>query len=301
MVEFHQAADSFISSLRLERGLAQKTIEAYSSDLVHLSEFLAIREIGLSQLSPEHLHDFMASARDIGIGPRSQARMLSAVKAFCRFLTLEGMLPVNPAEHIPAPKLDRSLPDILSLDEIEAMEEAIDLDKPEGLRNLAIVEMLYGSGLRVSELCELRISRLNMKQGWVLIEGKGSKQRMVPVSPRSVELCGTWLSQRKVLNIAPADRDILFLNRRGKRLSRVMVFYIIRNLATLAGIGKRVSPHTLRHSFATHLLEGGASLRAIQEMLGHESLQTTEIYIHLDRTLLRAELLRCHPHYKYGQ
>lgn len=290
--------DSFLTSLRLERGLARNTIEAYASDLDHLVEFLDAKGVGISELSADLLHGFMASLRDLGIGPRSQARLLSALKAFCRFLTLEGKLEEDPAEHIEAPKLDRTLPDVLSIQDIDSMEREIDFEKPEGLRNLAIIEMLYGSGLRVSELCNLRISRMNLDEGWVIIEGKGSKQRMVPMSPRSVDLNREWLEQRKYLDIANGDNDILFLNRRGRRISRVMVFYIIRDLAAAAGIGKRVSPHTLRHSFATHLLEGGASLRAIQEMLGHESLQTTEIYVHLDRSRLREELLRCHPHAK---
>lgn len=288
--------DSFLTSLRLERGLARNTIEAYASDLSHLVEFMEVKGVGFSELSADLLHEFMASLRDMGIGPRSQARLLSALKAFCRFLTLEGELELDPAEHIDSPKLDRRLPDVLSIHDIDAMEREIDFDKPEGLRNLAIIEMLYGSGLRVSELCDLRISRMNLDEGWIIIEGKGSKQRMVPMSPRSIDLNREWLEQRKYLDIAHGDADILFLNRRGRRLSRVMVFYIIRDLAAAAGIEKRVSPHTLRHSFATHLLEGGASLRAIQEMLGHESLQTTEIYIHLDRSRLREELLRCHPH-----
>lgn len=252
--------------------------------------------IGVSDLKADHLHTFMATLRDLGIGARSQARMLSAVRAFCRFLKAEGLVETDPGLKIESPKLSRTLPDVLSVDDINAMEKAIDFGKAEALRNLAIMEMLYGSGLRVSELCDLRISRLNLDEGWVIVEGKGSRQRMVPVSPRSVELNREWLADRQRLDIAKQDVDLLFLNRRGHRLSRIMVYNIVRSLAETAGVGKRVSPHTLRHSFATHLLEGGASLRAIQEMLGHESLQTTEIYVHLDRRRLREELLRCHPH-----
>lgn len=288
--------DSFLTSLGLERGLSRHTVEAYASDLRHLDAFMEEQAIGVSDLKADHLHTFMATLRDLGIGARSQARMLSAVRAFCRFLKAEGLVETDPGLKIESPKLSRTLPDVLSVDDINAMEKAIDFGKAEALRNLAIMEMLYGSGLRVSELCDLRISRLNLDEGWVIVEGKGSRQRMVPVSPRSVELNREWLADRQRLDIAKQDVDLLFLNRRGHRLSRIMVYNIVRSLAETAGVGKRVSPHTLRHSFATHLLEGGASLRAIQEMLGHESLQTTEIYVHLDRRRLREELLRCHPH-----
>lgn len=287
----------FGNHLRLERGLASNTIEAYASDLAHLGFYLDNNGIAIESLSADDIHNFMASLRDIGIGARSQARLLSAVKAFCRYLLVEGVIDSDPAARIETPKLDRTLPDVLSVEEIDAMENAIDPDSNEGLRNLAIMELLYGSGLRVSELCDVRISRMSLDEGWLLIEGKGSKERMVPLSPRSISLIREWLTERSAMTPKKGDGDILFLNRRGGRLSRVMIFYIVRDLAERAGIGKKVSPHTLRHSFATHLLEGGASLRAIQEMLGHESLSTTEIYVHLDRSRLRAELLRCHPHF----
>ncbi len=284
--------------LRLERGLASNTIEAYASDLAHLGFYLESNGIAIESLTPDDIHNFMASLRDIGIGARSQARLLSAVKAFCRYLLAEEVIETDPAANIETPKLDRTLPDVLSVEDIDAMENAIDPDSNEGLRNLAIIELLYGSGLRVSELCDVRISRMNLDEGWLLVEGKGSKERMVPLSPRSVSLIRQWLAERSAMTPKKGDGDILFLNRRGGRLSRVMIFYIVRDLAERAGLGKKVSPHTLRHSFATHLLEGGASLRAIQEMLGHESLSTTEIYVHLDRSRLRTELLRCHPHFR---
>lgn len=208
------------------------------------------------------------------------------------------VIDADPSALLESPNIGRHLPDVLDVEEIDAMIAAIDFSKEEGLRNQAIVETLYGSGLRVSELTDLRISRIDMEQGYALVEGKGSKQRIVPLSPASMSLIQEYMPQRARLNIKPGNGDILFLNRRGAAMTRVMVFYIIRDLARAAGIQKKVSPHTLRHSFATHLLEGGANLRAIQEMLGHESIATTEIYIHLDRTRLRDELLTHHPHYR---
>ncbi|MBD5306231.1 MAG: tyrosine recombinase XerD [Bacteroides sp.] len=285
----------YLEYLRLERALASNTIQAYGIDLWHLRCYLEDHRCSLKEVTPEDLHNFLATLRDLGLGPRSQARLLSAVKGFFRFLHISGYLPSDPSLTVESPRLPRSLPDLLSVEEIDRMAAALDPDKEETPRNLAILEMLYGSGLRVSELTGLRISRMNLEEGWVLVDGKGSKQRMVPLSPRSIELTRDWLAIRSMMEPKPGDADILFLNRRGGRMSRVMIFYIIRQIALDAGIDHKVSPHTLRHSFATHLLEGGASLRAIQEMLGHESLSTTEIYVHLDRGRLREELLRCHP------
>ena len=209
--------------------------------------------------------------------------MIAGIRAFFRFLRMEKKIERDPSELLESPRLGRTLPDVLSVAEIDAMTAAIDPSREESLRNRAIIETLYGSGLRVSELVDLRLSRLNLKDGFLIVEGKGSKQRLVPVSPVAAELILDYLEQRIRGPIKPGNSDILFLNRRGAALSRVMVFYIVRDLAAAAGIEKKVSPHTLRHSFATHLLEGGANLRAIQEMLGHESIATTEIYIHLDR------------------
>ena len=240
----------------------------------------------------------LCTLRDIGIQPRSQARMIAGIRAFFRFLRMEKKIERDPSELLESPRLGRTLPDVLSVAEIDAMTAAIDPSREESLRNRAIIETLYGSGLRVSELVDLRLSRLNLKDGFLIVEGKGSKQRLAPVSPVAAELILDYLEQRIRGPIKPGNSDILFLNRRGAVLSRVMVFYIVRDLAAAAGIEKKVSPHTLRHSFATHLLEGGANLRAIQEMLGHESIATTEIYIHLDRSRLRRELLEHHPHYR---
>lgn len=288
----------FSNFLLLERGLSGNTLESYHTDVIHLLEFLEERELSLTDVDTDALHQFLCTLRDLGISPRSQARMLSGIRAFFRFLRLEGYTDTDPCELLEAPRFGRTLPDILSVEDIDSMIAALDPGKDETPRNHAIIETLYGSGLRVSELVELRMSRVNLDEGYVIITGKGNKQRLVPLSPESIRLIREYLPIREHLKIKPDSSDILFLNRRGGMMTRVMVFYVIRDSAAAAGIIKRVSPHTLRHSFATHLLEGGANLRAIQEMLGHESISTTEIYIHLDRSRLRSELMEHHPHYK---
>lgn len=287
---------AFTDYLGLERGLSSNTLEAYGRDLMHLRGFLASEGISPLTATANDLHRFMATLHDLGIAPSSQARVLCGIRAFFHFLLIDGRREDDPAEILEPPRLDRTFPEVLSVSEIDAMEQSLDAGKAETLRNIAIIELLYGSGLRVSELTEARLSRLNLDEGWLIVEGKGSKQRIVPVSGRCTDLIRMYLADRAELPVKPGEGDLLFLNRRGSRLTRVMVFLIIKQAAALAGIDKTVSPHTLRHSFATHLLEGGASLRAIQELLGHESLSTTEIYVHLDRTRLRAELMRCHPH-----
>lgn len=281
--------------LRLERNYSENTIEGYLHDVALLGEFLDGKGRDIKAVEEADLHEFLATLRDMGIGVRSQARVIAGIRGFFRYLRLEGVLEANPAELLDSPRLPLHLPEVLSVEEIDAMIKAIPADKKESLRNETIIEMLYGSGLRVSELVDLRISRFNFTEGFVIVEGKGSKERVVPVSPRAMELIRLWMDQRQQLDIAPADSDILFLNRRGRRLTRVMVFYIVRDLASLAGIKRKISPHTLRHSFATHLLEGGANLRSIQELLGHESVTTTELYVHLDRRHLRATLEQYHP------
>ncbi len=291
----------FEAYLRLERSLSPNTADAYLVDTAHLMEYLEERNLTLMEVTEQDLHLLLATLRDLGISARSQARMIAGLRAFFKFLRLEGYIMFDPSELLESPQLPRHLPDVLSIGEIDAMIAAIPQGKDESLRNEAIIETLYGSGLRVSELVDLRISRISLDDRLMIVEGKGSKQRMVPMSPSSVELIREYLPERDRLNIKPAGRDVLFLNRRGAPLSRVMVFYIIRDLAALAGIQKKVSPHTMRHSFATHLLEGGANLRAIQEMLGHESIATTEIYLHLDRSRLRRELLEHHPRYRPSQ
>lgn len=288
----------FEAYLRLERSLSPHTANAYLVDAGHLLEYLDSRSLTLTEATEQDLHLLLSTLRDIGISPRSQARLIAGIRAFFKFLRLEGYIQTDPSELLESPQLARHLPDVLSLEEIDAMIDAIPAGKEESLRNHAIIETLYGSGLRVSELTDLRISRISLDDRLMIVEGKGSKQRMVPMSPSSVDLIRQYLPERDRLNIKSAGQDVLFLNRRGAPLSRVMVFYIIRDLAALAGIQKKVSPHTMRHSFATHLLEGGANLRAIQEMLGHESIATTEIYLHLDRSRLRRELLEHHPRYR---
>lgn len=290
--------EEFESYLTLERGMSGNTREAYVRDVRHLMEFLASKGIRPEEAEESDLHEFLCTLRDMGIGARSQARMISGVRSYFNFLRLTEVAESNPTDLLESPRLGRHLPEVLSVEEIDMMIDMIPDDKEESLRNRAIIETLYGSGLRVSELTDARLSRLNMDDGFMIVEGKGSKQRIVPVSPTALHLIREYLPQRSRLRIRPDAHDIIFLNRRGAPLSRVMVFYIVRDLAAAAGIMKTVSPHTLRHSFATHLLEGGASLRVIQELLGHESLETTEIYVHLDRSRLRSELLEHHPHYR---
>lgn len=290
--------EEFESYLTLERGMSDNTRQAYLSDVCHLMEFIDEKGIKPEETTEADLHEFICTLRDLGIGPRSQARILSGIRSYYNFLKLSDFIEKNPTELLESPRLGRHLPEVLSTEEIDLMIGQIPDDKDESLRNHAIIETLYGSGLRVSELIDARLSRLNMDDGFLIVEGKGSKQRIVPISPASLTLIKEYLPQRARLNVRQDSQDIIFLNRRGGRMSRVMVFYIIRDLAAAAGIVKKVSPHTLRHSFATHLLEGGASLRVIQELLGHESLETTEIYVHLDRSRLREELLAHHPHYR---
>ncbi|MBD5288984.1 MAG: tyrosine recombinase XerD [Bacteroides sp.] len=290
--------EDFKNYLGLERGLSANTSENYAVDVTHLITFAEAHSLSLADITESDLHQLLASLRDMGIQPRSQARLISGIRSFFKFLRIEGYIETDPTALIEFPYLGRTLPDVLSVEEIDAMIAAIDYDKNEALRNETIIETLYGSGVRVSELTGLRISRLYLEEGYMRIEGKGNKQRLVPLSPRAISLLKEYLEQRGRLSIKPGNEDILFLNRRGAAMTRVMIFYVVRDLAAAAGINKTVSPHTLRHSFATHLLEGGANLRAIQEMLGHESIATTEIYVHLDRSRLRSELLEHHPHYR---
>lgn len=281
----------------LERGLSANTLDCYSRDVAHLLQYLDGAAITLSEADTSDLSAFLAFLEEMGIRASSRARAASAMKSFFRFLRLEGYIASDPTELLAAPQRDDTLPDVLSVEEIDAMVASIDLSKPEGERNRAILETLYGSGLRVSELCGLRLSRLNFDEEYAAVEGKGNKQRLVPLSPVAIDAIREYLPQRNSLDVKRGAEDIVFLNRRGAALTRVMIFYIVRDLAALAGIARKVSPHTLRHSFATHLLEGGANLRAIQEMLGHESIATTEIYLNLDRSHLRSELMAHHPHF----
>ena len=286
----------YSAHLLVERGMSRNTLDAYVGDVGHLLRFLDAEGVELTQVTPQLLHTFVATLHDVGIQPRSQARIVSGVKSFFKFLMLEGVVTSNPTLQLPTPKTGRHLPDVLTLQEIDAMIGAIDMSKPEGQRNRAIIETLYGCGLRASELVNLRLSQVLPDEECVIVTGKGDKQRMVPISSVALEQIALYLEQtRSHQEVKRGSEDILFLNRRGAKLTRVMIFYIVKQLCELAGVRKTISPHTLRHSFATHLLEGGANLRAIQQMLGHESITTTEVYLHIDRNLLRDEILSHHP------
>ncbi|MDE6218590.1 MAG: tyrosine recombinase XerD [Muribaculaceae bacterium] len=297
-MENRRILEGFQSWLTLERGMSANTIKGYLRDARHLADHLAENGRQLDEATEEDIRSLLADLHDMEISQRSTARILAGLRSLYRYLRLERLIETDPTLLIEGPQPGRTLPDVLSVEEIDAMTAAIDRNKDSALRNEAIIETLYGSGLRVSELTDLRLPLLNLEEGYTIVEGKGSKQRIVPISPRAVVLIESWLEERSRLPVKDKDSDILFLNRRGGRMSRVMIFYIVKELAELAGIKKKVSPHTLRHSFATHLLEGGANLRVIQTLLGHESIATTEIYLHIDRSHLRHELLAHHPHYR---
>lgn len=284
--------------LMLERGLSRNTREAYLTDTSKLLNYLGSEGIKLRDADLSTLHAFVASLYDIGVSSRSQARIISGVKSFFRFLKSEGYIETNPTLLLEGTGKHRHLPEVLRIDEIDSMIESIDLTKPEGQRNRAIIETLYSCGLRVSELVDLEISSIYAAEQYVIVRGKGDKERLVPISENALREIALYMEQRAALPIKRGEENILFLNRRGHRLTRVMIFYIIKDLAARAGIRKTISPHTLRHSFATHLLEGGANLRAIQQMLGHEDIGTTEIYLHVDRSRLRQEILMHHPRNK---
>lgn len=295
---YPELISDYAAYLRLQRGLAENTLLGYEVDIRHILDFCEEKAIPLASLDADGIHTLLSGLRDLGIGPRSQARIISGGRSFFKFLRMEGYIHADPFELIELPYLGRKLPDVLTVEEIDAMVAAIDPSKNEALRNEAIVETLYGSGLRVSELVSLRLNALFLDEGYMRVTGKGSKTRLVPLSDRSAELIRNYLPLRQLQNIKPGNENVLFLNRRGAMLTRNMVFIIIRDLAKAAGIDKTISPHTLRHSFATHLLEGGANLRAIQELLGHETIATTEIYVHLDRSRLRRELIEHHPRFR---
>lgn len=281
--------------LKLERSLSPNTCEAYQTDVAKLLSFLSVEGVRVKDVTLDTLETFVATLHDVGIQLRSQARIVSGVRSFFRFLLMDNYLDSDPGELLVTPKIGRRLPEVLTVDEIDRIIAAVDMDKPEGQRNRAIVEMLYSCGLRVSELCGLKLSDLNFDEGFIRVEGKGGKQRLVPVSPRAVKEVNFWLMDRCHGRIKPGHEDYVFLARWGNAISRIMVFHLVKELAREAGITKPISPHTFRHSFATHLLEGGANLRAIQAMLGHESIGTTEIYTHIDRNMLRAEIIEHHP------
>ena len=285
----------YVQYLKLEKSLSSNTLDAYQTDLKKLLHFLEGENLTFSDVMLEHLQQFTAGLHDIGIHPRSQARILSGIKSFFHFLRLADYRKDDPSELLEGPKIGFKLPEVLTVEEIDNIIATIDLSKNEGQRNRAMLETLYSCGLRVSELCGLKLSDLYFDEGFIKVEGKGGKQRLVPISPRAIKEIKYWLLDRSRLPIKKGAEDIVFLARRGNPISRIMVFHIIKELAVQAGITKNISPHTFRHSFATHLLEGGANLRAIQCMLGHESIATTEIYTHIDRNMLRSEIIEHHP------
>ena len=281
--------------LKLEKGYSANTLDAYMRDVDKLFRYLAVEQVDVLDVKLEDLEHFAAFISDLGIGPRSLARFLSGVRQFYRFLVIDGYLEVDPTELLESPKQPDHLPEVLSTAEVDLLEQAIDLSKWEGHRNRAIIEVLFSCGLRVSELTNLKLSNLYIEEQYIRVMGKGSKERLVPISPRALDELNYWFADRNVMKIKPGEEDYVFLNRRGQHLTRTMILIMIKRYAVEAGIKKTISPHTLRHSFATSLLEGGADLRAIQAMLGHESIGTTEIYTHIDTSTLRQEILEHHP------
>lgn len=288
-------AKAYQRYLKLERNFTANTVDAYMRDLQKLVDYLHAEGIDPVEVKLEDLQHFAASLHDIGISPRSQCRILSGVRAFYRFLFVDGWVDSDPSELLESPQIGEHLPEVLSTEEVDILEKAIDLSKWEGHRNKAIIEVLFSCGLRVSELVNLKLSNLYLDEEFLRVEGKGRKERLVPISPRAIKELGYWFDDRCRMDIKPGEEDYVFLNRRGAHLTRTMILIMIKRLAEEAGIHKTISPHTLRHSFATALLEGGADLRAIQAMLGHESIGTTEIYTHIDTHTLREEILNHHP------
>jgi len=298
-MSWDSAIADFLTYLRLEKSLGKRTLTAYGSDVDKLRRFME-GEYSLppQQVEHRHLEHFLAHTCDLGLNSRSQARVLSGVKAFFKYLLLDDAIAANPTQQISGPKLGRKLPDTLSVEEVEKIIAAVDLSKPEGHRNKAMLEMLYSCGLRVSELVSLQLSNIYLDKKFLRVIGKGNKERLVPIGSKAIGALEQYLEGRRTAPVKREHDNVVFLNRRGARLTTVMVFLIVKDLAAKAGITKSISPHTFRHSFATHLVEGGADLRAVQEMLGHESITTTEIYTHLDREYLREAILLYHPRAK---
>lgn len=290
---------SYYSHLLLEKSLSKNSISAYMDDLSKLLNFISLIPKKPEEVVLEDLQEFLVELSEMGIHSRSQARIISGIKSFYRFLLLEEIVIQDPTELLEAPKIGLKLPEFLTIDEINRIIGVIDLSQPEGQRNRAILETLYSCGLRVSELTSLRFPDLYLDEGFIKVEGKGGKQRLVPISPVAIKEIRNYLIDRHLIKVKKGHEDILFLSRRGTTLSRIMIFHMIKQYTEAAGVKKIVSPHTFRHSFATHLLEGGANLRAIQQMLGHEKITTTEIYTHIDRDYLRSEILEHHPRNKF--
>ena len=284
--------------LKLEKALSDNTVHAYVADVVKLFQFLKEEDINPFDATLENLETFSASLRDVGIQPRSQARILSGIRSFYHYLIMDDYLQADPSELLESPQLGLHLPEVLTIEEIDTLIDSIDLSSDEGQRNRAILETLYSCGLRISELCNLKLSDLYLDEGFIKVEGKGSKQRLVPISPRAIKELQLYFIDRNSATIKPGYEDYVFISKRGKNISRITVFHFIKELSDATGLQKNISPHTFRHSFATHLLEGGANLRAIQCMLGHESIGTTEIYTHMDTHRLRSEIIEHHPRNK---
>ena len=295
-MSWKQSIKEFKSYLRIERSLSDNTIDSYLRDIQKLANFSEEKDLTELQITKAEVKEFIAEINKEGISARSQSRIISGIKAFYKYLILEDYLKVNPTELIESPKIGMKLPDTLSIEEIDSLISAIDLSHPQGERNRAILEVLYSCGLRVSELTNLKLSNIRFKEGYVKVVGKGNKERFAPIGSSAIKFLNIYLNEiRNHQDIKKGSEDIVFLNRRGNKLTRVMIFTIIKQLAEKIGMKKKISPHTFRHSFATHLIEGGADLRAIQEMLGHESITTTEIYTHLDREYLREAIMQFHP------
>ena len=285
----------YVRYLRLERNLSPNTIEAYRNDLAHLEAFMMRNNLKLENVMLEQLHTFAASLHEYGITPRSQARVLSGVRSFFRFLVLDGVVESDPTELLEWPSLPEHLPVVLTLEEIDRIEDSIDLSKAEGARNRAIIEVLFSCGLRVSELVNMKLSDLYLEDRVLLVRGKGNKERLVPVSNKAITDLKRWFFDRNLMKIKPGEDDYVFLNRRGAHLTRTMILIMVKRQAEEAGIKKTISPHTFRHSFATALLQGGADLRSIQAMLGHEKIDTTLVYTHISNEQLRKAILEHHP------
>ncbi len=289
----------YTTYLTLEQGLSANTREAYHHDVEKMLSFFHDEGIDYLHATLDDFHRFALALYELGIAQTSIGRILSGVRSFYRFLLIEGYIEDDPTELLESPKHPRRLPTVLTLDEVDRIEDAIDLSLPQGQRDRTIIEMLYSCGLRVSELCALLLSDLFLDEGFIRVTGKGSKQRLVPISPRAIKELDLWFASRCHINIRKGEEDYVFVSeQRGKHLSRITVFHNLRVYAELAGINKTISPHTLRHTFATHLLEGGANLRAIQAMLGHESISTTQVYTNIDRSFLRSQVLECFPRNK---
>jgi len=299
MLDWNSGINGFKHYLQLERAMSENSVDAYTRDIGKFHQYLQLQNLALNptEIEEEHLLAFIVWLSELGLGTTSQARIRSGVKAFYRYLMLEDIIDYDPTELIESPQLTKKIPSVLSIDEVQAVLDSVDLSTDHGTRNRAILEVLYACGLRVTELTELRISNLYKDIGFIKVLGKGNKERLVPIGEEALKHIQFYMDsvRRHLSKINPEDENVLFLNRRGKRLSRVMIFMIVKDAVKAAGIEKNVSPHTFRHSFATHLVEGGADLKAVQDMLGHESITTTEIYTHLDNAYLRETILMYHP------